>query len=88
MECKYTCNHKKFERFVIVVTSLHRDYLPSSWDMYYPTFWDISLFLGSFGLFFTLFFLFIKFVPIVSIAEIKAVLPNAHPHIDEEHGDE
>ncbi len=77
-----------FERFVIVITSLHRDYLPSSWDMYYPTFWDISLFLGSFGLFFTLFFLFIKFVPIVSIAEIKAVLPNAHPHIDEEHSNE
>ena len=77
-----------FERFVIVVTSLHRDYLPSSWDMYYPTIWDISLFLGSFGLFFTLFFLFIKFVPIVSIAEIKGVLPNAHPHIDEEDKDE
>ena len=73
-----------FERFVIVVTSLHRDYLPSSWDMYYPTFWDISLFIGSFGLFFTLFLLFIRFVPIVSIAEIKGVLPNAHPHINEE----
>ena len=70
-----------FERFVIVVSSLHREYLPSSWDMYYPTFWDVSLFLGSFGLFFTLFFLFIRFVPIISIAEIKAVLPNAHPHI-------
>ena len=77
-----------FERFVIVVTSLHRDYLPSAWDMYYPTIWDVSLFLGSFGLFFTLFFLFIKFVPIVSIAEIKGILPNAHPHIDEGHKDE
>ena len=74
-----------FERFVIVITSLHRDYLPSAWDMYYPTIWDVSLFLGSFGLFFTLFFLFIKFVPIVSIAEIKGILPNAHPHIDEGH---
>ena len=70
-----------FERFVIIISSLHRDYLPSSWDMYYPTFWDISLFLGSFGLFFTLFFLFIRFVPIISIAEIKGVLPHAHPHI-------
>ena len=70
-----------FERFVIVVSSLHRDYLPSSWDMYYPTQWDVFLLLGSFGLFFTLFLLFIKFVPIISIAEIKGVLPNAHPHI-------
>ena len=43
-----------FERFVIIASSLHRDYLPSSWDYYVPTFWDISLFLGSFGLFFTL----------------------------------
>ena len=73
-----------FERFVIISSSLHRDYLPSSWDYYVPTFWDISLFLGSFGLFFTLFFLFIRFVPIISIAEIKAVLPQADPHFKEE----
>ena len=55
-----------FERFVIIASSLHRDFLPSSWDYYVPTFWDISLFLGSFGLFFTLFLLFIRFVPIIS----------------------
>ncbi len=74
-----------FERFVIIASSLHRDFLPSSWDYYVPTFWDISLFLGSFGLFFTLFLLFIRFVPIISIAEVKAVLPKAHPHLKEEH---
>ncbi len=73
-----------FERFVIIASSLHRDFLPSSWDYYVPTFWDISLFIGSFGLFFTLFLLFIRFVPIISIAEVKAVLPNAHPHLKEE----
>ena len=73
-----------FERFVIIASSLHRDFLPSSWDYYVPTFWDVSLFIGSFGLFFTLFLLFIRFVPIISIAEVKAVLPNAHPHLKEE----
>ena len=73
-----------FERFVIIASSLHRDFLPSSWDYYVPTFWDISLFLGSFGLFFTLFLLFIRFVPIISMAEVKGILPNAHPHLKEE----
>lgn len=58
------------ERFVIVVISLHRDFLPSSWDMYYPTFWDWSLYIGSFGLFFTLFFLFIRFLPLINIFEM------------------
>ncbi len=62
-----------FERFVIVVTSLHRDYLPSSWSMYRPTLVEIAIFLGTFGIFFTLFFLFIRFVPIIAIAEIKSV---------------
>ncbi len=68
-----------FERFVIVMT-LHRDYLPSSWDYYVPSFWDISIFVGSFGLFFTLFLLFIRFMPIIAISEIKGVLPQADPH--------
>ena len=72
-----------FERFVIVVTSLSRDYLPSSWDYYTPTIWDISLFLGSFGLFFTLFLLFIRFVPMIAISEVKGIMPEADPH----HGD-
>ncbi len=62
-----------FERFVIVVTSLHRDFLPSSWSMYKPTMVEIFIFLGTFGMFFTLFFLFIRFVPVIAIAEIKSV---------------
>jgi Ni/Fe-hydrogenase subunit HybB-like protein len=71
-----------FERFVIVATSLHRDFLPSAWDYYRPTFWDFAAFAGSFGLFFTLFCLFIKFLPMVATAEIKSVLPQADPHFD------
>jgi len=69
-----------FERFVIVVTSLHRDFLPSSWDYYTPTFWDLATFAGSFGLFFTMFTLFVRFLPMVAIAEVKSVLPQAHVH--------
>jgi len=68
-----------FERFVIVVTSLSRDYLPSSWGMYIPSIFDIGILIGSFGLFFTLIFLFIRTLPVVSIAEVKAVLPDAQP---------
>ncbi|MDX1418467.1 MAG: NrfD/PsrC family molybdoenzyme membrane anchor subunit [Rubricoccaceae bacterium] len=69
-----------FERFVITVTSLHRDYLPSSWDYFSPTIWDAALYLGTFGLFFTLFLLFLRFVPMVAIAEVKGVMPQADPH--------
>ena len=69
-----------FERFVIVVSSLHRDFLPSSWDYYTPTFWDIATFVGSFGLFFTMFCLFVRFLPMVATAEVKTVLPEANPH--------
>jgi Ni/Fe-hydrogenase subunit HybB-like protein len=71
-----------FERFVIIVTSLHRDFLPSSWFYFTPTFFDISTMIGSFGLFFTLFCLFVRFLPIVATAEVKTVLPQAiaHPH--------
>jgi len=68
-----------FERFVIIVTSLHRDFLPSSWGMFIPTMWDFGLLIGSFGLFFTLVLLFVKFLPAISIAEIKAVVPGAQP---------
>ena len=74
-----------FERFVITM-SLHADFLPSSWDYYTPTIWDISTFVGSFGLFFTLFLLFIRWVPMVAIAEVKSVLPQASPHYDPSHG--
>lgn len=76
-----------FERFVITVTSLHRDFLPSSWDYYSPTLWDVLLFVGSFGLFFTLFLLFLRFVPMVAIAEVKGVMPQADPHFYHHSGD-
>jgi len=69
-----------FERFVIVVTSLHRDYLPSSWMMFYPTWVDILQLVGGFGLFTVPFLLFIRFVPMVAISEVKACLPAASPH--------
>jgi Ni/Fe-hydrogenase subunit HybB-like protein len=62
-----------FERFVIVVTSLHRDYLPSSWSMYKPTIVEVAIYLGTFGLFFTLFFIFIRVFPVIAIAEVKSV---------------
>lgn len=68
-----------FERFVIVVTSLSRDALPSSWGMYTPTIFDLGILLGSFGLFFTLVILFTKFLPVVSISEIKSVATGAQP---------
>ena len=74
-----------FERFVIVVSSLSRDYLPANWDYYTPTIWDISLLIGSFGLFFTLFLLFLRFVPMIAISEIKGVLPEADPHYGDNH---
>ncbi|MCL6259727.1 polysulfide reductase NrfD [Aquiflexum sp. TKW24L] len=66
-----------FERFVIIVTSLHRDYLPSSWAMFYPTISDIGVYLFTFGLFFTLFFLFAKFFPVVNMAEIKSIVKSS-----------
>ncbi|OLE53423.1 MAG: hydrogenase [Acidobacteria bacterium 13_1_20CM_3_53_8] len=70
------------ERFVIVITSLHRDFLPSSWGMYQPTIWDWSMFLGTLGLFFSLLFLFIRFLPMISIFEMRTILPQAE--IEEE----
>ncbi len=65
------------ERFVIIVTSLHRDFLPSSWGMYSPTAWDFTMFIGTIGLFFALLFLFIRFLPIISIFEMRTILPEA-----------
>jgi len=67
---------------VIVASSLHRDFLPSSWDYYRATFWDFAAFAGSFGLFFTMFCLFVRFMPMVATAEVKGVLPQADPHYD------
>ncbi|MGC8642097.1 MAG: quinol:electron acceptor oxidoreductase subunit ActD [Isosphaeraceae bacterium] len=69
-----------FERFVIVTTTLHRDYLPSSWMMFYPTWVDYLQFVGGFGLFTTLFLIFIRFLPMVAISEVKGCMPEAHPH--------
>ena len=69
-----------FERFVIIVTSLHRDFLPSSWGYFTPTMWDVACLVGGFGLFFTLFCLFVRFAPMVAAAELKTVLPEASPH--------
>jgi molybdopterin-containing oxidoreductase family membrane subunit len=64
-----------FERFVIIVTSIYRDFLPSSWSTYYtPTIWEVGFYLGTFGLFFTCYFLFSKFFPVIAIAEIKHIL--------------
>jgi Ni/Fe-hydrogenase subunit HybB-like protein len=65
------------ERFVIIVTSLHRDFLPSSWGMYSPTVWDWTMFIGTIGLFFSLLFLFIRFLPVISIFEMRTILPQA-----------
>jgi Ni/Fe-hydrogenase subunit HybB-like protein len=66
-----------FERFVIIVTSLHRDYLPSSWAMFSPTMIDVGIYVGTIGLFFTLFLLFCKFFPVVNMAEVKAILKSS-----------
>ena len=68
-----------FERFVIVM-SLSRDFLPSSWDYFAPTWHDIGLLVGSFGLFFTMFLLFLRWLPMVAMSEVKGVLPQADPH--------
>ncbi|PRY86222.1 NrfD/PsrC family molybdoenzyme membrane anchor subunit [Mongoliibacter ruber] len=66
-----------FERFVIIVTSLHRDFLPSSWAMFYPTWADVGVYLFTFGLFFTLFFLFAKFFPVINMFEIKSIIKSS-----------
>ncbi len=63
-----------FERFVIIVTSLHRDYLPSSWSYYEPTWIEFGILLGTFGIFFTFFFLFAKFFPTVNMFEVKTLI--------------
>ncbi len=80
-----------FERFVIIATTLARDYLPSSWSLYSPTLIEIGLFIGSLGLFFTCFLIFVRVAPVIAISEIKAILktagdqyigPNATHHDD------
>jgi molybdopterin-containing oxidoreductase family membrane subunit len=86
-----------FERFVIIVISLHRDFIPSSWAMFYPTWVDVSVFVGSIGLFFTMFLLFIRVLPSIAIAEVKLLLKSsseqakkklmADGHVDESHAE-
>ncbi|GGZ28273.1 molybdopterin oxidoreductase [Echinicola pacifica] len=71
-----------FERFVIIVTSLHRDYLPSSWAMFHPTWADMGVYLFTFGLFFTLFLLFAKFFPVINMAEVKSVLKSSSEKVN------
>jgi Ni/Fe-hydrogenase subunit HybB-like protein len=69
-----------FERFVIIVTSLHRDYMPSNWAYFIPTWVDVFTFIGTIGLFLTLFLLFMRFLPMIAIAEVKGVTYQADPH--------
>ena len=63
-----------FERFVIIVTSLHRDYLPSSWSMFHPTWVDIGIYIGTIGLFFVFYLAFARYFPVLPIAELKTIL--------------
>ena len=74
-----------FERFVIIVVSLHQDYLPSAWHIYKPTLVDFGILLGSFGLFFTLVLLFARVLPVIATTEVKAILPGAQPKHGGEH---
>jgi Ni/Fe-hydrogenase subunit HybB-like protein len=75
------------ERFVIIVGSLERDFLPSTWTGYVPTLIELATLLGSFGLFFTCFLIFCRFLPVIAMAEVKGVLATEHanvPHPAEE----
>jgi len=66
-----------FERFVIIVTSLHRDYIPANWTWFHPTWVDIGVFIGTIGLFFTLFLLFTRFFPVLALNELKSILKSS-----------
>ncbi len=80
-----------FERFVIIVTSLHRDYLPSSWTMFSPTFVDIGIFIGTIGFFFVLFLLYARSFPVIAQAEVKTILKASsakYKKLRAEHGDD
>jgi molybdopterin-containing oxidoreductase family membrane subunit len=69
-----------FERFVITITSLCRDFLPSSWAYFTPTWVDIGMLVCSFGLFSTLFLLFCRFLPVIAMAEVKGIMPRDGHH--------
>jgi hypothetical protein len=74
------------ERFIIVVSSLSRDFVPSSWGLYSGTFWDWATYVGTIGLFFALLFLFLRFLPAISIFEMRTLLPEAHVREGEHEG--
>jgi molybdopterin-containing oxidoreductase family membrane subunit len=76
------------ERFVIIVVSLSRDFLPSSWALYQPTFWDWSLYIGTFGLFLTLFLLFLRSLPAIAVAEMRELIHHESHHGHSGHHDE
>src|SRR2546423_1091267 len=69
-----------FERFIIIVGGLHRDFLPSSWGLFIPTWVAIWTFVGTFGIFLSLFLIFIRYLPMIAMSEVKIVLPEANPH--------
>ncbi|MEE2953750.1 MAG: NrfD/PsrC family molybdoenzyme membrane anchor subunit [Bacteroidota bacterium] len=77
-----------FERFVIIVTSLHRDYLPSAWTMFSPSFVDIGIFLGTIGFFFVLFLLYSRTFPVIAQAELKSILKSSGSEYKKGHNDE
>jgi len=66
------------ERFVIVIVSLHRDFMPSAWGMYYPTFWDYTIFFGTIAFFFACFLAFAKLLPVISISEMRELVHQTH----------
>src|SRR4029453_6385588 len=71
------------QRFIIIVPSLSRDFVPSAWGLYRPTFWDYSTFIGTIGLFLTLLFLFVRFLPVISIFEMRTLVPEAKVETEE-----
>jgi molybdopterin-containing oxidoreductase family membrane subunit len=74
-----------FERFVIIVTSIHRDYLPSSWSMFSPTFVDIGIYIGTIGFFFVLFLLYARTFPVIAQAELKTILKSSGENFKKHH---
>jgi molybdopterin-containing oxidoreductase family membrane subunit len=69
------------ERFVIIVVSLHRDFMPSAWGMYKPRIWDWAMFTGTIGLFLALLFLFLRFLPVISITEMRELVAGAQSDV-------
>lgn len=76
-----------FERFVIIVTSLHRAYMPSEWGFYHPSWVEVGIFIGSLGLFFTCFLLFVRFFPVIAMSELKTITKVSGTKIRKEYKD-